>query len=133
MRTAVLACLGTMLLSGPVGATHATSSKPFTIHVNVHTCGDGIVDVSSACDEDHLEEGDGCDQACYPEHLIVCGDGVAEAPETCDDGNLLSGDGCTSQCRREAVCGNGAKESGEACDDGNTVDGDGCSASCHAE
>jgi cysteine-rich repeat protein len=92
-------------------------------------CGDGIVDPGEVCDDDNLQNGDGCDANCTP---TACGNGIVSGTETCDDGNAAAGDGCRPDCTVEA-CGDGITDPGEQCDDGNTTDGDCCSASCTAE
>lgn len=82
-------------------------------------------------------DGDGIDDACDEDAVVLCGNGVIDIGETCDDSNRLNGDGCSSTCQTETtpagVCGNGITESGEQCDDGNTVDADGCSSACTLE
>lgn len=123
----------------------------------IGTCGDGVLDRSSAgagedCDDGNTADGDGCSALCLNEGAraigAICGNGsvgylATQGGEDCDDGNKSSGDGCNSLCLNEgsnsaadisAVCGDGTLTTPyETCDDGNAVDGDGCSSSCLRE
>lgn len=100
-------------------------------------CGNGVLELTEACDDGNTAAGDGCSPACAEEPPpAVCGNGVLDAGEQCDDGNSITGDGCSAQCVSEPgvfVCGNAVAEGAEECDDGNTVGGDGCSATCTLE
>ncbi len=66
------------------------------------TCGDGIRDLTEACDDGNRTPGDGCSATCGS--LERCGDGLVDPAlgEQCDDGRAgLSGDGCSSTCVTE--------------------------------
>ncbi len=120
-------------------------------------CGDGIVDLSEACDDGNNHDGDGCDAFCRVEAGWVCtgqpsvcsstcGDGIMDPGEECDETDLggatcgslgyQGGDlGCypdctfdTSGCGSQA-CGNGVVDQGEQCDS-RGVDTDECDADC---
>lgn len=65
-----------------------------------------------------------------------CGDNHLDEGEQCDDGNNEDYDGCSATCTIEKPqidCGNEKIEEGEQCDDGNQEDGDGCTANCTLE
>lgn len=83
----------------------------------VPRCGDGVKEISEACDDGNFTNDDGCSIQCQIE--CVSGD-------QCDSGICQQG-----VC--EPVCGDGVKETAEPCDDGNTQSGDGCSAQCFLE
>lgn len=75
-------------------------------------CGNGQVDEGEPCEDDNLEDGDGCTSLCEVERgyycrvlqgdtlstCSYCGNGILDALEQCDDGNNNSGDGC-EECR----------------------------------
>lgn len=120
-------------------------------------CGDGKVQGAENCDDNNVENGDGCNTACQPETgficsgfpsqcIAICGDGLIAGSEACDDGDGSDGDGCDSACELEsgwscggepsactAVCGDGARLGDEECDDGDLATGDGCSGLCVVE
>jgi cysteine-rich repeat protein len=62
-------------------------------------CGDGVLNLGEECDDNNLDEGDGCDAACLIEP--ECGDGLHDEEEACEDGNVDNGDGCDSACTLE--------------------------------
>ncbi|HVK84310.1 MAG TPA: hypothetical protein VM513_09385 [Kofleriaceae bacterium] len=55
-------------------------------------CGNGVVDVGEACDDENTASGDGCRGDCGK--LEVCGDAALDEGEGCDDGNDNPADGC---------------------------------------
>lgn len=78
-------------------------------------CGDGIVAVGEACDDNNTISSDGCSSTCLIETYyscfgspsvckyngpIICGNGRIEGNETCDDNNTKDGDGCSSKCQK---------------------------------
>ena len=87
------------------------------------TCGNGYLesDLGEMCDDNNIDNGDGCDANCKVENGYnctnepfavsyckkddaVCGNGIAELNkmETCDDRNRRNGDGCNSNCMLES-------------------------------
>jgi len=65
-------------------------------------CGDGIVDLTEACDLGDRDPGGGCSADCMSREL--CGDQLIDLAlgEQCDEGMIgLSGDGCSSTCSSE--------------------------------
>jgi cysteine-rich repeat protein len=60
----------------------------------VPVCGDGELGGVEACDDDNLEDGDGCESDC----TLSCGNGTVDPVEVCDDGNAQGGDGCSAAC-----------------------------------
>jgi cysteine-rich repeat protein len=101
-------------------------------------CGNGIFDddattgVHEQCDDDNINDNDGCSHDCK---LEFCGDGATNNHEACDPTDPLFGAaGCNSDCTKPK-CGDFKLNTaaGEQCDDGNNLDGDGCSATCHVE
>jgi cysteine-rich repeat protein len=60
-------------------------------------CGDTVVQAGEQCDDGNLDDGDGCNAACFWEY---CGDGVVQIAlgEVCD------GWGCRSDCTGPATC-----------------------------
>jgi cysteine-rich repeat protein len=86
-------------------------------------CGNGVVDLSEACDDGNTDDTDACTSECQP---ATCGDGFVQAGvEACDDGNQFNDDACTNKCT-PPVCGDGIVNGSEECDDGNTDPNDGC-------
>ncbi|MBM3231507.1 DUF4215 domain-containing protein, partial [Candidatus Peregrinibacteria bacterium] len=69
-------------------------------------CGDGYVEGREECDDANMYAGDGCNDRCELELLVmaaVCGNGAKEGDEECDDGNQTPGDLCSADCRIEAA------------------------------
>ena len=58
-------------------------------------CGNGILDPGEECDDDNLDDCDGCSSSCKVE---ACGNGVKECNELCDDGNDVDDDECSNSC-----------------------------------
>jgi cysteine-rich repeat protein len=86
-------------------------------------CGNGVVDLSEACDDGNTDDTDACTSKCQP---ATCGDGFVQAGvEGCDDGNQFNDDACTNTCT-PPVCGDGIVNGSEECDDGNSNPDDGC-------
>ena len=125
-------------------------------------CGDGRRDVGEGCDDDDLDDGDGCSASCQIEDgwscdTVLepsvctpdggCGDGALDAGEDCDDDNDDNDDGCSATCEIEdgwscdtagepsvcQRCGDGVLQGDEGCDDGDTEPGDGCDSTCAME
>ncbi|MBA2540404.1 MAG: hypothetical protein H0V17_12260 [Deltaproteobacteria bacterium] len=66
-------------------------------------CGNGLVDVGEACDDENQAAGDGCSPAC--DSVEVCGNEILDPvpkvgglSERCDDGDVAPHDGCSSVC-----------------------------------
>ena len=121
------------------------------------TCGNGALNIGEQCDDNNLNNLDGCSNVCAiePGYSCVgtpsvctanCGDGIINVGETCDDTNTASGDGCSNVCAIEpgyscvgspsvctSICGDGVLNAGEACDDNNVLNGDGCNNVCTIE
>lgn len=58
-------------------------------------CGDGIRDITEACDDSNVQSGDGCDQTCRVEQCFVCSDDVAAGRSICGPAcNELAGQYC---------------------------------------
>ena len=93
-----------------------------------HTCGNGKLEGSEACDDGNKNDNDACLSTCKKN---TCGDGyVYHGKEECDDADTDNTDVCISNCRL-ARCGDTYVWKGiEDCDDGNTKDGDTCPANC---
>jgi len=116
-------------------------------------CGDGFIDPGEECDDENLDDLDGCDSICDVEDgwncvgepsdctmgASVCGDGAIANGEDCDDADTAGGDGCSGNCDVEPgwechgspsqcnlLCGNGHVDPGEQCDGGAD-----CDATCH--
>ncbi len=76
-------------------------------------CGDGIVGIGEACD-DNMVDNDGCTQCevdpgftCDNTNnpsvcVLSCGDGILDTGEECDDGNLIDDDRCADACTLNA-------------------------------
>ena len=121
-------------------------------------CGDGVLGGIEECDDDNLDEDDGCSSICEVEPgwlcefepsecSPICGDGaIIVGLEECDDDNTDNGDGCSDACviepgwgcdlepsECETECGDGIIAGLEECDDDNTTNGDGCSNICVIE
>lgn len=119
------------------------------------TCGTNGLETSTGeiCDDNNLENGDGCSDTCTIEDgytcvgevsdCYKCGDEIVDLlyGEECDSGdNVVAG--CTNclieplyDCEGEPsacvfTCGINGIQDDEACDDGNAVSGDGCSDVC---
>ena len=101
MSFSVLAAPTASLATGafPADSLEAT----FTIHADVDTCGDGLLEPGEQCDDGNTASGDGCSATCTnePGHLCGCGDGILQAGEQCDDGNTVNHDGCSATCTIE--------------------------------
>src|SRR5262249_3965124 len=69
------------------------------LHIELATCGDGVLQEPEQCDDGNLVDTDGCKRDCT---LPRCGDGVVQSGEQCDDGNTNGGDGCSTACSVEA-------------------------------
>ncbi|MEM4259640.1 MAG: dockerin type I domain-containing protein [Candidatus Woesearchaeota archaeon] len=69
-------------------------------------CGNGNIEVGEFCDDGNKVNGDGCDQFCKNEIIILskqfCGNAILEGNEECDDGNTKEGDGCW-MCKKEPI------------------------------
>jgi cysteine-rich repeat protein len=70
------------------------------------------------CDDNNINNNDGCNRLCLVEDGWLCSGGTATTPDVCKE-----------------ICGEGRNYNSyaNACDDGNKVDGDGCSSSCTVE
>jgi cysteine-rich repeat protein len=136
--------------------TSAQSTGPAT-GGDATVCGDGRLGGAEQCDDEGLQDGDGCSASCTIEIgyeckwepstcAATCGDELRVGLEECDDGNIVAADGCSRQCQIEqgfecsgipsaclATCGDGLVIAIEECDDGDLAGGDGCSASCTLE
>lgn len=77
-------------------------------------CGNGALDGDEACDDNNVDNGDGCAFDCTEEDgyscagepsvcTTECGDGVQAGDEACDDGGTEDGDGCASDCTIESA------------------------------
>ena len=101
-------------------------------------CGDGILAIGEACDDENTADNDGCSSTCSIEIGYacvvsaicsastcseVCGDGKRVGDEACDDGNTISSDGCSSVCAVETACG-------YSCNGGSPTQQDTCETSC---
>ncbi len=80
----------------------------------VEQCGNGIIEGAERCDNNNLQNNDGCNSNCLiedgwrcngqPSNCIsiivppVCGNGAIEGTEQCDDSNGINNDGCSSVC-----------------------------------
>lgn len=90
-------------------------------------CGDGAVNTpAEECDDDNLDDEDGCNANCEIED---CGDGVLQVGlgEACDDGDANSDstpDACRTDCQLHS-CGDGVVDSDEECEGS----ADGCNPS----
>jgi cysteine-rich repeat protein/VCBS repeat-containing protein len=131
------------------------------VTVRPFRCGNGKPDQGEQCDDDNLQDGDGCSSHCLcePQNLIdgvffppeadgdvlracagdLCGNSKLDAGEECDDGspNLINEDDVCELCRHRR-CGNAIvskDENGvqETCDDGNNENNDGCDSTCQLE
>jgi cysteine-rich repeat protein len=59
-------------------------------------CGDGVRDLSEACDDGDTVGGDGCSADCESDES--CGNGQLDPGEMCDDYNQVDDDGCSNLC-----------------------------------
>ncbi len=77
-------------------------------------CGDGQVEGDEQCDDENVEDGDGCLPGCRTEEGWICqdspsicetqcGDSIIAGDEQCDDDNTEDGDGCSSECMLETI------------------------------
>lgn len=111
-------------------------------------CGNGVVEMSEACDDDNTTSGDGCTNTCLLEIGQNCPNGSTSCESGfCDPAGTVCACDETTDCNGAQLCnviaspnlcvdpgcGNGVVEMGEACDDDNTTGGDGCSAGCLLE
>lgn len=64
--------------------------------------GNARVEGGEECDDDNMNNGNGCDSLCQ---IVVCGNGRVEGGEECDDGNTNNGDRCNSECMFEGKGG----------------------------
>ncbi|PKN26414.1 MAG: hypothetical protein CVU65_05630, partial [Deltaproteobacteria bacterium HGW-Deltaproteobacteria-22] len=106
-------------------------------------CGNGMVELAEECDDQNLDEGDGCGPLCTVEVGWacadsnpsicgpVCGDGLLRDDEPCDDGNLDDGDGCSQDCLPETgwECDGEPTVCSSICDDGLQVGPEECDQS----
>lgn len=88
-----------------IASTYSARSAIGAYSIEVVTqgvCPDGAVDPTEECDDDNLENGDGCTDQCMI--TPICGDGLVNVEgEICDDGNIDDGDGCDSACSFELI------------------------------
>ncbi|MBN1947478.1 MAG: DUF4215 domain-containing protein [Bradymonadales bacterium] len=91
-----------------------TTSQEFVIDDPEAVCGNGILEGTEECDDNNVNNNDGCNSSCTIEEGWDC-------------------EGEPSDCFLLPVCGNGDIEEGETCDDNNTNPGDGCSPTCTVE
>jgi cysteine-rich repeat protein len=119
-------------------------------------CGDALIQCFETCDDNNLNNLDGCSSTCSvetgytcsgtPSICARCGDGLIKGSEVCDDNNLNNLDGCSSTCSVETgytcsgtpsvcttICGDGLIKGSEVCDDNNLNNLDGCSSTCSVE
>jgi MYXO-CTERM domain-containing protein len=110
-------------------------------------CGNGIVEVTEACDDGNTMSGDGCNSMCLREIGQMCSASMQCASGLCDptgnicacdqDADCSGGQLCNTVASPNACvnpgCANGVLEMNEGCDDGNTVPGDGCGSTCLLE
>ncbi len=117
------------------------------------TCGDGKVSDKETCDDNNVNNGDGCNAQCTIEpgwicptvglrcQAAKCGDGIIAGAEECDfaPGTTVTGCNATT-CRIDTgfdcnpntlacnavACGDGNIQRGETCEDGNGLPFDGC-------
>jgi len=72
-------------------------------------CGEGILNVGEQCDDQNINNADGCSSVCQIERGYVCsgqpsvcdtvcGDRIVAGSEECDDGNANNFDGCSNTC-----------------------------------
>ena len=126
---------GGAIATGGATATGGTSqTAPSTL-----ICGNGLLEMSEACDDANITSRDGCTSTCkiepgyycpFPGQRCLplgippkCGNGILDDTlgETCDDGEHNGQSGyCPIDCGHPAVCGNAVIEAwnGEQCDDG---------------
>lgn len=92
------------------------------ICIDIHGCGNGVIDPGEVCDDGNAMDGDGCSADCTSNE--TCGNGLADTnaqiPEQCDEGrrNGMVDSNCDLNCH--FVCGNGVvnQDHGEMCDPG---------------
>ncbi len=72
--------------------------------VGAITCGNGSTEANEECDDENLEDRDGCNSDCRLEDRTpaICGNQSIQLGEECDDGNLGGADGCSSECQIES-------------------------------
>ena len=106
------------------GCTDCVADYGYTCDSNANTCtttcGDGKhVSSNEECDDNNVDDGDGCSAACTVETGWTCsssllvpsscipiwGNGLLTSPETWDDGNTDNNDGCSSLCRQQLQFG----------------------------
>ena len=95
-------------------------------------CGNGIVEINEECDDENVEDGDGCSSMCL---IAPIPEGNACDPESgiylCDEGLFCAeGEAEGEYACAAIVCGDGQVAGDEACDDGNDSDVDGCTTAC---
>lgn len=111
-------------------------------------CGNGVLEMGEACDDDNTTNGDGCNGGCLleigqscPGGSNTCASGFCDPVGTvcaCDtNADCFMGQLCNLLAAPNLCvnpgCGNGVVESSEACDDNNMTDGDGCTGACLLE
>lgn len=89
-----------------------------------HVCGDGIVEVSEACDDGNTEADDYCSPDCGTV-TGMCGDGLLQGNETCDDGQTTlcatTHDGGDGRCIAVGTCSPGYALQNGVCTATNTT------------
>lgn len=132
-------CLENVVFSGTWNDSHCTLvTHPYVCECSgectaLEQCGDGIINGADECDDENLDDGDGCSSTCTVEAgwecagepsacNLICSNGTVDVGETCDDGNADNGDGCSDSCSPEDgyVCDGGSPTSCSAvtCGDG---------------
>ena len=160
LRTAALACAGTLLGACGDDGTTTTETTAGTTEVGTTTTTTSPTTTTATTVEPTTEPPTtGPDTSTGP--APACGDGTVDPGEECDDANQDDADACTNACKnavcgdgvvlvgveecddanqddadactnacKNAVCGDGIVGPGEGCDDGNTDDGDDCTNAC---
>ncbi len=79
-------------LQGPLIISHSISLVSASVYAemvaNGETCGSGLKDPIEACDDNNLNNGDGCSSGCTIEEGFTC---TSESPSVCTQLNLNAG------------------------------------------
>jgi len=88
-----------------------SGGNPTTASTCIPICGDGIILSPESCDDNDVDNGDGCSSACAIESGFqclnnappsvcspICGDGKVMVGEVCDDGDVSDSSGCLGTC-----------------------------------